>query len=134
MIKPVFTGRIKDGVLTIDRRFTFNRYLKTIEDEKVLITIEPLKGKRTLAQNRYYWTYLTLVADETGNSVDDLHEWAKRKFLTPKFITVKGETMKIARSTTELSKDEWSPYLIHISQAMDVPLMDTTEFDQAPLK
>jgi hypothetical protein len=64
-------------------------------------------SKRSKKQNDLYWGWdLPHIAEYTGDNVMDLHEYIKRKFLTPKTITVAGHNVLIPGSTTDLSTKE----------------------------
>lgn len=79
---------------------------------KYNLNLDNGKENRSTQQNRYYFGIcLPLVAEETGDTVEDLHELFRRTLLTPKFITARGKTIKIPTSTTELKKDEFGEYL-----------------------
>ena len=90
------------------------------------ITIEVIKRRRTLSQNAYYWVYITIIAKETGNHPDDLHEYFKSRFLPDVIIAVRGKkhshTFTRKKSTTELTKNEMSVYLEQICAETQVPL------------
>lgn len=60
-----------------------------------------------LGANRFYWVYLGVIARETGDDPNSLHEFFKRKLLQPEVIHVMGEDVKVARSTTKLDKLEF---------------------------
>lgn len=100
--------------------------------------IEPLVRTRSLSQNNLYHLFLDVIERETGQNAEEVHEWAKRKFLQPREITVNGEKMKICGSTTTLNKTEFGDYLDKISSAVEMPIPDTEnylrEIDLAPLK
>lgn len=77
----------------------------------VLVHIERRKRGRTNAQNAYYWAVvLPEVAPHTGHSIEDLHEVFKAKFLSGK-QTWRGTELRIIRSTTDLTSDEFAEYL-----------------------
>src|SRR4051794_32304271 len=78
----------------------FEEFLHANEGKTVTIELE--KHERSNSQNSYYWVYLGVIERETGQNADEVHEWAKRKFLPPRFIKVNGEEMKIPGSTTDL--------------------------------
>lgn len=86
--------------------------------EKVSIYISSIRPKRTLQQNRYYWgIYLPLIAQETGeNDIERLHTYFKGKFLTKEIIEVFGEKVRMVKSTTELSKNDFSDYIQKIEE------------------
>jgi hypothetical protein len=92
--------------------------------EGAKLAIEEIKPTRTLSQNAYYWVYLDVIATETGDNADDLHEYFKRKLLPPVFKTIRGEEVKLPASTTELSKVEFGEYLDKICALTNVPLPD----------
>ncbi len=102
------------------------------------LRIERHERKRSMSQNALYWLYLGIIERETGNLADDLHQYFKRVLLPPKFITVLGQEIKVPKSTTELTKVEFSEYMEKIAAKVDVPIPDTKQyhkyFDSAPLK
>jgi hypothetical protein len=59
---------------------------------------------RSSSQNRYYHLYLEVIARESGENADDLHEFFKRKLLPPVFKTIRGEEMKLPASTRDLGQ------------------------------
>ena|SRR3990167_4325161 len=65
------------------------------------VTVEPYKKKRSLNQLGLYWKWVGIVANETGNDADDLHEFFKSKFLIPRPVEIGGEVINV-RSTTKL--------------------------------
>jgi hypothetical protein len=83
-----------------------------------------IPAKRSDSQNSYYWLYLTIIERDTGQNADDVHEWAKRKFLPPRFIKVNGEEMRIPGSTTGLGKSDFTDYLDKIAAETGIPLPD----------
>ena len=74
------------------------------------VTIEPYKKKRTLSQNDLMWVWNTIIAKETGNDIDVVHETMKKKFLPPNVVNCFGETVD-HRTTTTLNTSEMSEYL-----------------------
>ena len=81
------------------------------------ITIEPHRKRRSLSQNSLMWAWVNEVAEHvreaTGQDSDDIHEFFKQKFLTPRIIEVNGETVK-KWSTKKLTKAEMSEYMNRI--------------------
>lgn len=78
------------------------------------ITIEPYKKRRSLSQNALMWKWLEEVVahvhETTGQDKEDIHEFFKRQFLTPKVNEVFGVVVK-TWSTKELKTAEMSTYL-----------------------
>ncbi len=81
------------------------------------VTIAPYRRRRTLSQNALMWTWIHRVAaavsDHTGMDADDVHEFFKHKFLTPKIIEIGGETVE-RYSTRDKSTAEMSAYMERI--------------------
>jgi hypothetical protein len=81
-----------------------------------------LPSKRSDSQNAFYWLYLGIIERDTGQNADDIHEWAKRKFLPPRFIKVNGEEMRIAGTTTGLGKGDFVDFMDKIAAETNVPI------------
>lgn len=98
-------------------------YDKEYEKE---VTIERIKRARTLSQNAYYWVYLTIIAKETGNNADDMHELFKSMFLPDVIVKIKGKKhshdFKRKKSTTELTRVEFTEYMERIAAYTEVPM------------
>ena len=74
------------------------------------VTVEPYKERRSLNQNSLLWKWNGLIAQETGNDVDLVHDTLKKKFLAPEEITLFGEKT-LYRSTARLDTRAMSNYL-----------------------
>ena len=134
-----FLFKSKDGVWDFGSEFNYKRFLAYLKDNNGKeFRIEPLVHTRSLSQNSLYHLFLDVIERETGQNADDVHEWAKRKFLPPREIIINGEKMRICGSTTTLNKIQFSDYLDKISSAVNVAIPDTQkyldEIDLAPLK
>lgn len=92
-------------------RRMFNARFSRLTNGTYEVKISRVRKKRTTDQNSLYWMWLRCVADETGNTTDDLHEYCKRKFLTPRAVEIAGEQMEVAPSTTKLDTAEMTTYL-----------------------
>ena len=79
------------------------------------VVIRPRKSKRSLDQNALYHKWVSIVADETGNTHDAIHEWAKAQFLPPRLATVGGVVKEYRPSTTKLTVAEMSDYMTRFS-------------------
>lgn len=98
-------------------------FLLDNEGKQLLLT-KP-QTKRTLSQNNFYWFYLGVIEQETGNNADDLHEFFKHKLLPKKLIIIHGKAdheLVVNKSTTELSKLEFTEYMDKISAMTGVPV------------
>ena len=130
----IFTPKIKeDGTLDFGNEGSeakWYSFCKFFKDKRV--RIELVDSQRTLSQNAFYWFYIGLVAEDTGNDSDDLHEYFKRKFLKMQIGRIKSRSGKVYEvekypSTTKLKKHEFSEYLDKISALTGVPIPDPTE-------
>lgn len=74
------------------------------------VTVEPYRKKRSLNQNALYWKWVGIIARETGNSNDDVHEALKAKFCPPRSITLGDEERQI-RSTAKATTAEMQAYM-----------------------
>lgn len=74
------------------------------------VTIEPHKKKRSLSQNALYWRWVGIIADNTGNDNDDVHEALKGMYLAPRSVEMGSERREI-RSTAKQTTDEMKAYM-----------------------
>ena len=69
---------------------------------------------RSLSQNALMWKWVSdvvgIISDHSGQDKDDIHDFFKQKFLTPKFVHMAGEVVK-RYSTKNLKKNEMSEYM-----------------------
>jgi len=86
--------------------------------------------KRSSQQNRFLWFYLGLISDDTGHTAVELNEIYKRMFLPPRFIKYKGKEIKMAATTTTLTKSEFSDYLdrICMESGIKIPNPEQSNF------
>lgn len=89
------------------------------------------KPKRSDAQNNYLWLYYSLISRASGNDVDELHAWAKGKFLTTGISEVFGEKTRKVKSTTELTIPEFCEFVARIEEKTEVPAPKTEPFLKA---
>ena len=109
----MFSGYVQDGELRVRNQRGLTRAMTQFPNCEVVGLIEKRHAVRSLAQNRYYFgVVLALMAEETGHSVDELHEWAKTEFLPQKTIVltnpqgeIVGETVLPETSTTPPQQD-----------------------------
>ena len=78
--------------------------------KKWVVVVKPFVKKRTNPQLSLYWKWLGIIANETGNDKDDLHDYFKVKFLSPELVSIFG--MEQMRYTTSgLPAKEMSEYM-----------------------
>lgn len=76
-----------------------------------LVTVKKNRPVRSISANSYMWIVLQAIANHTGDTADDLHEFFKKKF-NPK--EVRGEV--IGQSTKTLDTAEFAVYLKKIKE------------------
>ena len=91
------------------------------------VRIEPQEPVRSRSQHNFYFVYLGIISHESGHTVEELHAWAKRKFLPRRFATVMGEEVEVPPSTKTLKKHEFSEYLDRICAETNIPLPDPAD-------
>ena len=112
-------GRVQDGTLylTKPQREEMNSCLVNWRDKsKVIVTIAPLYGQRSLAMNGYFHAYLFpqiregLIAkgwNPEEVTVGIVKEFMKSMFLKQEIVNEEtGESMTMIRGTHELNKPE----------------------------
>lgn len=126
-----FHTQVKDGDLLFNsphHKKIWHTFLSQFEGKKVEIQVNEKKSTRSQQQNSYYWLYLGVIAKETGNSKDDLHELFKGKFLSKGIKEIFGEKVRMKASTTTLSVGRFVEYIMEIEQLTGVPAPDTKEY------
>lgn len=124
-----FLARVRDGKPDLGSDYNKARFKEFCQkNEGKVLYIEKPELKRSLRQNAFYWFYLSIIAGETGNDPEDLHEFLKTKLLPKKIIKIKGrkgvyDVVKY-KSTTELSKLEFGEYMERICVLTEVPIPD----------
>lgn len=114
----LFYAQIEDGAVVPTNADAYKWHLMGLEGEKVEVRVQKPSAQRTKRQNRFYWGYLRMISQETGDDINSLHEFFKRKFLPPKNIEVSmyAEAIRIPGSTTDLKKQqEFSEYIARIT-------------------
>lgn len=78
------------------------------------MTLAPYKKKRSLSQNALMWVrygeVAKAVADYTGMAAEDIHEFAKQRWLTPKVFEV-GDQIVQVYSSKNLTTAEMTAFL-----------------------
>lgn len=121
------TGLVwKDPVRLARHLLTLNK--KKLPRMEVEVSIRTRGSKRTTKQNNYYWAYLGIIEDDTGELADDLHEFFKRKLLPPVFKTILGTEVKLPASTTKLDPLEFTEYISKIEALTGIPAPDPEDF------
>jgi len=88
---------------------------KLPEGKKYSVSVILNRSKRSIPQNRLYFLWLNCISAETGNEVEDLHDYFKDHFLTRR-VVVFGEERNAAISTTKLNTSEFTAFLDKVQQ------------------
>jgi hypothetical protein len=125
-------GYVEAGKLHLDNKLLFDAALLRWKG-RVTVTIDSEENTRSDRANKYYRVVLKHIADYTGHSTDELHEFYKGEFNSrPMFWTNyrTGEMVekKIAQSTTRLKVAEFYDYVenvrFHAAQELGVVTPD----------
>ena len=84
------------------------------------VIVQEHKTHRSTDQNNRYWMLLRKFSEETGHSVDELHEIFKYDILGSETVTspITGEAHATTKSTSNLSVDEFLQYMQRVEQKM----------------
>jgi hypothetical protein len=111
----LFFARSENKQLRFSNPRVLDNYLASVDKKALYVTVELVRGIRTLNQNAYLWGVVyKLIADYTGCSEKAIHLFCKKKFLKRKFMKVLGEEVEDESSTTHLSKLDFSDYVEEI--------------------
>ena len=75
------------------------------------VTVEPHRARRSLNQNALYHKWCSIIALDTGNSHDTVHDFLKGEFLAPRTVEIGGRSREVRPSTTTLKIDEMSAFM-----------------------
>ena len=75
------------------------------------VSIKPYQSRRSVDANKRLWALHKLAADETGHSVDELHELCKAMFLPRKEIDVAGEKREVCGASHKLNKKDFRDFM-----------------------
>lgn len=108
-IKLTYYSDVKEGKLQKNVSEKIASELKCFEGKRIEITVQKLRSKRSVQQNRLYWLYATILSNEIGYSKEETHEILKFKFLKrEKVDEASGQVLEYLKSTAELTKAEFA--------------------------
>ena len=102
-------GKILKGKIVFDDKAKFlNDISKFDNDIKIVIEVREAKDIRTNAQNRLWWKWIEIIADELGyEDKQEIHSILKYKFLLKEEM-IDGDLHQGLKSTTTLTQQEFS--------------------------
>jgi hypothetical protein len=126
-------GHITNGKLTLDKSLLeyATSELAYKDGKPTLIMVEMSRAdKRSQAQHRFYFLYLSIISRETGHTVDELHEYFKQEYLEPIKCLVMGKEINMSPSTKTLTKASYEAYMAKIEALTGIPIPDTDGYYQ----
>jgi hypothetical protein len=82
------------------------------DNRAVIVTVEATGAKRSNQQNSYLWGVVyPIIAEATGYSENEVHEWAKTAYLKPHMIKIKNKVYPVTTSTTSLTVSDMVEYI-----------------------
>lgn len=118
-MKPIkILSRIENGKMKRNRKLMIEG-LKIFEGKEIEITIARKYPKRSIPENKYYWSVVVeywreLIKEEWGDhlSSNEVHEMLKNTCnYKTQVIESTGEEIKIGQSTASLKTIEFEEYL-----------------------
>jgi hypothetical protein len=78
---PVFYGNVIEGKIKLDNPTRFKAYKDGLEGKRVQLVLKEKQDIRSEELNRYYWgVVVAMLAEEIGESPEDMHEALKAHF------------------------------------------------------
>ena len=100
-------GKIKKGKIIFDDKAKFLNSIAQMEEGiRVVIEVRPAENVRTNNQNRLWWSWMSIIADELGYGKQEIHDILKYKFLLREEM-IEGDMHQSLKSTTTLTKKEF---------------------------
>ena len=110
-IIPYFLGIKTGGKLVLNNREQFDRYITIFKEEtKLRVSVEEMKRVRTPGQNNFWHgVFCAIVAEDTGDSIDEVCKSIKRMLGRPYYWREKdhfGNTRERFWSTADMKVGE----------------------------
>lgn len=103
-------------------------------EEVLEVTIQPESRKRSLAQNRLYWSWVTQWANHTGDSEARAHHVFKYKFLVTIFYrddeqyAAMCDSVKVLKGIDRGHYDKIAAHVIRQTSTTDASVKQMTEY------
>ena len=85
----------------------------TLSNGEYVLTITKRRERRTLSQNALLWMWLRCIAEDTGNTTDDIYSVFCSKFLR-KRVEVNGDVVECCKTSSQLNTGEMTAFLDNI--------------------
>lgn len=103
-------------------------------DEILEVIVQPEKRKRSLAQNRLYWAWITQWSEHTGDSEQRAHHILKYRFLVTIFYrddaqyAAMCDSVKVLKSIDRDHYDNIAAHVIRQTSTTDANVKQMTEY------
>ncbi len=77
------------------------------------LLIEKIRNVRSSNQRKYMWYIFELIAKETDNDKQVIHDYYCQKFLTTE-VEIFGKLQKITRGTSQLNTKEQETFMLEV--------------------
>jgi hypothetical protein len=119
----VASGSVKGGRLYFHNRRAFDEQVRQFRDgAQVEIAVTIRRANRSQQQNGWYWSVIVqLIAEHTGYTPDEVHEFLKAKFIPKRLAIANGngevvDEYVLGGSTRKLNTLEFSAYCEAVQQ------------------
>lgn len=108
---------MKKVLRTESDRQEFIRELKKAPLKTPLVAeFKQFRIMRSLSQNNLYWMWLRCIQDETGNDLEDLHDYFAGKYLSAEMREVFGYPVYRRQSTADLNTEQFTWFLDQVDK------------------
>ena len=100
--------------LTFDApsRATLSRYLAALPDgQRLEVDVRKPTKRRTLPQNARMWAGITLIAEHTGHTKEEVHDYLKSQFATDRSKCTHNDPIPHVLSTAKMTTTEHCEYV-----------------------
>ena len=125
---------VRRGRLTFHGLQRLEQFVRTLGDGPIQMLLRQPQATRSFEAQKYYFgVVLKLLSEHTGHSVDELHEWAKARFI-PRYVSicdrngVVKDDLVVGGTTTTLTTAQFFEYVEEIrkfaAEELDVAIPD----------
>jgi len=108
---------VTKGRLTLPNRALFSDLVRALKDGSYVLSITRLRAIRSPQANRYWWGVVVhLFSEHTGFTPEEIHEWAKAKFIPKRLALLNGngdveDEYVIGGSTRKMTTTEFYDFV-----------------------
>ena len=100
------------------------------EDQVHEIILRPYKKNRSAEQNKYYWKILSIIAEYTGSTKENLHDIFKEKFLIDIYKRTKDDYVEMMGILKKMRQNNWK----RASDILKIKIVEMTSTSDANIK